>query len=110
MTDRVHAHSGSSESKSVDFSLGFEELSFFDADNRRTVEPADYTVLIGGSSTADQIAEFQAADVTRRPIAARYLRFRLSVSQGNDATRNRLRSVHDQIRQMSWRTFSTGRT
>lgn len=48
------------ESKSVDFPLGFEELSFFDADNRRIVEPADYTVFIGGSSTADQFAEFQA--------------------------------------------------
>jgi beta-glucosidase len=48
------------ESKSVDFPFGFEELSFFDADSRRIVEPADYTVFIGGSSTADQFAEFQA--------------------------------------------------
>jgi beta-glucosidase len=48
------------ESKSLDFPLGFEELSFFNADNRRIVEPADYTVFIGGSSTADQFAEFQA--------------------------------------------------
>jgi len=48
------------ESKSVDFPLGFEQLSFFDAHNRRVVEPADYTVFIGGSSTADQSAEFHA--------------------------------------------------
>jgi beta-glucosidase len=48
------------ESKSVDFPLGFEELSFFDADNRRVIEPADYTVFIGGSSTAHQSAEFRA--------------------------------------------------
>ncbi|HEX4164413.1 MAG TPA: beta-glucosidase BglX [Bryobacteraceae bacterium] len=53
------------ESKSVDFPLGFEELSFFDADNRRVVETADYTVFIGGSSTADQFAEFQATAMPR---------------------------------------------
>jgi beta-glucosidase len=53
------------ESKSVDFPLGFEELSFFDTDNRRIVEPADYTVFIGGSSTADQFAEFQATAMPR---------------------------------------------
>lgn len=53
------------ESKSVDFPLGFEELSFFNADNRRTVEPADYTVFIGGSSTADQFAEFQTTAMPR---------------------------------------------
>jgi beta-glucosidase len=51
------------ESKSVDFPLGFDELSFFNADNHRIVEPADYTVFIGGSSTADQSAEFQATAV-----------------------------------------------
>jgi beta-glucosidase len=48
------------ESQTVDFPLGFEELSFFDANNRRTIEPADYTVFVGGSSTADQFAVFQA--------------------------------------------------
>ncbi|MBV8896047.1 MAG: glycoside hydrolase family 3 C-terminal domain-containing protein [Acidobacteriaceae bacterium] len=52
-------------SKSVDFPLGFDELSFFDADNRRTIEPADYTVFIGGSSTADQFAEFQTTATSR---------------------------------------------
>jgi len=48
------------EAKSVDFPLGFEELSFFNADNREVVEPADYTVYVGGSSTADQSAHFEA--------------------------------------------------
>ncbi|MFL6352338.1 MAG: glycoside hydrolase family 3 N-terminal domain-containing protein [Bryobacteraceae bacterium] len=52
------------ESKLVDFPLGFNELSFFNVDNRRVVEPAGYTVWIGGSSTADQSVEFQA---TARP-------------------------------------------
>jgi len=48
------------ESKSVDFPLGFEELSFVNAENRRVMEAADYTVFIGGSSLAEQSAEFQA--------------------------------------------------
>jgi beta-glucosidase len=47
------------ESKSVDFPLGFNELSFFNVENRGVVEPAHYTVWIGGSSTADQSVEFQ---------------------------------------------------
>ncbi|HEY6987998.1 MAG TPA: beta-glucosidase BglX [Bryobacteraceae bacterium] len=47
------------ESKAVDFPLGFDELSFLNAQSRRTIEPADYTVFIGGSSMADQSADFQ---------------------------------------------------
>jgi beta-glucosidase len=47
------------ESTRVQFPLGFDELSFFNAHNRRVVEPADYTVWIGGSSTADKSVEFQ---------------------------------------------------
>jgi beta-glucosidase len=47
------------ESKSIDFPLGFDELSFFNIDNRRVVEPANYTVWIGGSSIVDQSAEFR---------------------------------------------------
>ncbi|MBV8569435.1 MAG: glycoside hydrolase family 3 C-terminal domain-containing protein [Acidobacteriaceae bacterium] len=55
----------SSESKSVDFALGFDELSFFDVTGQRVVEPADYTVWIGGSSTADQSANFQVTTMPR---------------------------------------------
>jgi beta-glucosidase len=47
------------ESAPIDFPLGFDELSFFNVDNSRVVEAADYTVWIGGSSTADQSAEFR---------------------------------------------------
>jgi beta-glucosidase len=47
------------ESKIVDFPLGFNELSFFNVESRAVVEPAHYTVWIGGSSTADRSAEFQ---------------------------------------------------
>jgi beta-glucosidase len=46
------------ETKAVDFPLGFDELSFFNVENRRVVEPADYTVWIGGSSTAERSAGF----------------------------------------------------
>ena len=53
------------EAKSVQFPLGFEELSFFNIENRRVVEPANYTVWIGGSSTADQSAGFNAVSAIR---------------------------------------------
>jgi beta-glucosidase len=48
------------ESRTVRFPLGFEELSFYDAKAQSTVEPGtDYTVYIGGSSTAQQSTHFQ---------------------------------------------------
>jgi beta-glucosidase len=46
------------ESKSVQFPLGFEELSFYNVQKQQVVEPADYTVWIGGSSVAQQSARF----------------------------------------------------
>ena len=51
--------------KSVDFPLGFNELSFFNADNRAVVEPARYIVWIGGSSTADQSVAFRTTAMAR---------------------------------------------
>ena len=36
-----------------------------DIENRRVVEPANYTVWIGGSSTADQSAGFKTASAMR---------------------------------------------
>lgn len=47
------------ESKQVSFPLGFNELSFFNLDSIPTIEPTRYTVWIGGSSLADQQAEFE---------------------------------------------------
>jgi beta-glucosidase len=38
------------ESKSVNFPLGFSELSFFDNSGRAVIEPTEYTVWIGGDS------------------------------------------------------------
>jgi len=49
------------ESKQVSFTLGFEELSFFDNAGKAAIEPTDYTVWIGGSSAATDHAEFHIA-------------------------------------------------
>jgi beta-glucosidase len=48
------------ESKTVTFPLGFAELSFYNVQNKAVVEPANYTVWIGGSSTATEAAHFKA--------------------------------------------------
>jgi beta-glucosidase len=46
------------ESKRVTFQLGFPELSFWNAHSQQVVEPTQYTVWVGGSSTADPQASF----------------------------------------------------
>ncbi len=50
------------ESKQVSFPLGFKELSFYTAAGSPTMEATHYTVWIGGSSLADQEAQFVVAD------------------------------------------------
>jgi len=40
------------ETKQVTFPIGFEELSFYNAELRRTVEPTTYDIWVGGSSLA----------------------------------------------------------
>jgi beta-glucosidase len=47
------------EAKQVSFQLGFKELSFFNLENKPTVEATQYTVWIGGSSLASQEATFE---------------------------------------------------
>ena len=47
------------ETKKVEFALGFQELSFYNFESHAVVEPADYTVWIGGSSTAKDSAQFK---------------------------------------------------
>src|ERR1700677_2092700 len=49
------------QSQAVHFPLGFEELSFYNVKVQRVVEPAEYTVFIGGSSTATNAAHFTTA-------------------------------------------------
>ena len=38
----------------MDFPLGFNELSFYNVEARRTVEPTTYDIWVGGDSLADQ--------------------------------------------------------
>ena len=45
---------GPGEKKHVDFPLGFDELSFYNSEIRRAVEPTTYDIWVGGSSLADQ--------------------------------------------------------
>jgi len=40
------------ETKHVEFPLGFDELNFYNADVKRTVEPTTYKIWVGGSSMA----------------------------------------------------------
>jgi beta-glucosidase len=46
------------QAQTVHFPLGFGELSFYNVKAQQVVEPADYTVYIGGSSTATNAAHF----------------------------------------------------
>ena len=46
------------QTQDVRFPLGFDELSFYNAKAQQVVEPADYTVYIGGSSTTTNAAHF----------------------------------------------------
>jgi beta-glucosidase len=46
------------QTQTVQFPLGFNELSFYNTKAQQVVEPADYTVYIGGSSTAINAAHF----------------------------------------------------
>lgn len=47
------------ESKQVTFRLGFPELSFYNNDGHAVIEATDYTVWVGGSSTAELHDEFK---------------------------------------------------
>jgi len=42
----------SGETKHVSFSLGFDELNFYNAELKKTVEPTTYDIWVGGSSLA----------------------------------------------------------
>ncbi|MGB8260407.1 MAG: glycoside hydrolase family 3 N-terminal domain-containing protein [Terracidiphilus sp.] len=52
------------ESKQVTFPLSFNELSFIGNENTPTMEATHYTVWIGGSSLADQEADFEVSSAT----------------------------------------------
>jgi len=50
------------ETKHVTFPLGFDELSFYNLDVKRTVEPTTYDVWVGGNSLADQETELKIVE------------------------------------------------
>jgi len=50
---------GPGETRHVEFSLGFDELSFWNAQSKRVVEPTTYKVWVGGSSLAEAEASFK---------------------------------------------------
>jgi beta-glucosidase len=47
------------ESKTVEFPLGFDELSFYNVESKRVVEPTTYKVWLGGSSLASAETSFE---------------------------------------------------
>ena len=58
---RIHLAPG--ESKQVAFTLGFDELSFYDVKMKRVVEPGRFEVMVGGSS--DRVKTVNLDVVTR---------------------------------------------
>jgi beta-glucosidase len=50
------------EQKHVEFPLGFDELSFYNVDIKRTVEPTTYTIWVGGSSLATAETSLQVVE------------------------------------------------
>jgi beta-glucosidase len=47
------------ESKHVEFPLGFDQLSFYNVESKRVVEPTTYKVFVGGSSLASAETSFE---------------------------------------------------
>jgi beta-glucosidase len=54
-------HFGPGESKQVTMTLGPAELSFYDQNMHRVVEPGAFEVMVGGSSADAQRATFEVA-------------------------------------------------
>ena len=50
------------ESRVLTFSLGFRELSYFNLDMERVVEPTEYDVWVGGSSDATLGTQFEVTE------------------------------------------------
>jgi beta-glucosidase len=55
------------ESRQVEFALGFEELSCWNARMERVVEPGWFTVQIGGTSAEGRTARFAVTDAGSLP-------------------------------------------
>ncbi len=71
------------ESRTVSFKLGFPELSFYNNTGHAVIESTDYTVWVGGSSTAEAHDEF------RDHALKRLVQGQVSPSQGAGSNRHR---------------------
>jgi len=47
------------ETKQIEFTLGFDDLSYYNLEMTRVIEPTQYQVWVGGSSLATQETEFE---------------------------------------------------
>jgi beta-glucosidase len=54
------------ESKQIEFTLGFHELSYYNLGMTRVIEPTEYQVWVGGSSMAAQGAQGAQFEVTEK--------------------------------------------
>jgi len=50
------------QSKRIEFTLGFRELSYYNLDMIRVIEPTEYQVWVGGSSKAGEGAQFEVTE------------------------------------------------
>jgi len=50
------------QSKQLEFTLGFKELSYYNLDMARVIEPTKYQVWVGGSSEASNGAQFEVTE------------------------------------------------
>jgi beta-glucosidase len=50
------------ETRHLVFTLGFDELSYYNLDMNRVIEPTEYQVWVGGSSEATEEAQFEVTD------------------------------------------------
>ena len=50
------------QSRRIEFTLGFEELSYYNLDMERVIEPTEYQVWVGGSSEAREGASFEVTE------------------------------------------------
>ena len=46
--ERIHLAAG--ESKTVTFTIGADQLSFYNADLKKVVEPGDFDIMVGSNS------------------------------------------------------------
>jgi beta-glucosidase len=50
------------ESRQLTFTLGFDELSYYNLDMERVIEPTEYQVWVGGSSEATLGTQFEVTE------------------------------------------------